>query len=180
MPKKPIPSNELKRATRQVGTAADYKYAESMAEVQARAMTAAWSKGATYAEIAEEWQVTPAIARIAVERALADSLDDFEDRAKQRTRLNLHLNSLMKAVTDRALDKKDREQPAYVRLALLINERYAKLNGLDAPTEHILHTPDADELDQWVAAVVKLNGGDVPEEGDPFDLEENEETGVWE
>ena len=175
----PRKSQDLRRMARQVGTEHDYKYVESMSETQARAMTAAWTKGASYTDLAEEWNTTIAAARIVVERVLAESLDDFEDRGKQRTRLNMQLNALMRAVSERALNPKDKEQGSFVRLSLLVAERMAALNGLNAPVEHTLLAPQGDDLERWVEAVVRINGSTPPVEGDPFVLEENED-GVFE
>lgn len=142
-------------------------------------MTKAWTMGASYMEIADEWNTTTAVARLAVERTLADSLDDFEDRSKQRNRMNMWLNAAMKSVSPRALDPKDKQQANFLRLGLEISTRIATLNGLNAPQEHIIHAPSGDELQQFVDAVARLNGVIPPVEGDPFELVEIEE-GVWE
>jgi len=172
-------NRELRAITRKIGGELDYKYVESLPEVQTRAMTKAWTMGASYPEIAEEWHTTAAVARLAIERTLADSLDDYEDRSKQRARMNMWLNAAMKSISPRALDSHDKKQPDYLRLGMQVFDRIASMNGLNAPTEHVIHTPTGDELQQFVDAVARLNGVIPPVEGDPFELIEIEE-GVWE
>lgn len=174
-----MPDKEIRRITRQVGGELDYKYVESLPETQTRAMTKAWTKGASYSEIADEWNTTTAVARLAVERSLADSLDDFEDRTKQRNRLNMWLNAAMKSISEKALDPKAKNQAIYLRLGLDVGARIASLNGLNAPQEHVIHAPTGDELQQFVDAVARLNGVIPPVEGDPFELVEGDD-GVWE
>jgi hypothetical protein len=170
---------DLRSAIKQVGTAADYRYVESMSEVQARAMTALWVRGASYPEIGDEWQVTPAVARLAVERVLADSLDDSEDRTKQRMRLVMQYDTLLRALLPRAL-KKGKEQQGFARLVLQIDHQKSKLLGLDAATEVNINMPDSREIQEWANQILALKGIAMPEEGDPFVLEENPETGTYE
>lgn len=172
-------SRELRRITRAIGGELDYRYVESLPETQCRAMTKAWTMGASYMEIADQWETTAAVARLAVERTLADSLDDFEDRSKQRNRLNMWLNAAMKSISEKALDPKAKNQATYVHLGLEIGARIASLNGLNAPVEHVIHAPTGDELQQFVDAVARLNGVIPPVEGDPFELVEGDD-GVWE
>jgi hypothetical protein len=170
---------DLKSAIKQVGTSADWRYVESMSEVQARAMTALWVRGANYPDIADEWEVTPAIARLAVERTLADSLDDSEDRTKQRMRLVMQYDALLKELLPRAL-KKGKEQQGFARLVLQIDMQKSKLLGLDAATEVNVNIASAQEIQDWANQVLALKGIAMPEEGDPFVLEENPETGTFE
>lgn len=165
---------------RRIGTEADIRYVESMSDVQAQAMTVLWVHGASYGEISDEWGCTIAVARLAVERTLADSLEDNENREKQRERLGMQLNSFMKAVMPRALNPKDKDQALFIRLGLLVAERTAKLWNLDAPTQVQLHMPSDDDLEKWVGVVLAAQGAVLPEEGDPFDLEQNPDTGVFE
>lgn len=163
-----------------IGTPGDIAYVQSMPDVQARAMTALWVRGASYTEIADEWGITTAAARLAVERTLSDSLDDSDNREIQRERLGLQLDAFMKAVMPKALDPKSKDQATYIRLGLLVAERKAKLWNLDAPSQVFLHIPSDDDLQKWMGAVLQAQGQEMPEEGDPFELEENPETGVYE
>lgn len=170
----------IERITRRVGTDADLAYVNSMSDVQARAMTALWVHGASYGEIADEWECSVAAARLAVERTLAESLEDNENRDKQRERLGMQLDQFMKAVMPRALKANDPDQAAFIRLGLLVAERKAKLWNLDAPSQVVLHMPTDDDLQKWVGSVLTQGGQVMPVEGDPFALEENPDTGVWE
>jgi hypothetical protein len=172
--------NSIESFERRIGTQADMEYVNSMSDVQARAMTALWVRGASYGEIADEWETSIAAARLAVERTLAESLEDNENRDKQRERLGMQLNSFMKAVMPRALNPKDKDQAMFIRLGLLVAERTAKLWNLDAPTQVMLHMPSDDDLEKWVGAVLVAQGAVLPEEGDPFSLEQNPDTGVFE
>jgi hypothetical protein len=170
---------DLQSAITQVGTKDDWRYVESMPEIQARAMTALWVRGATYPEIAEEWDCSTAAARLAVERTLADSLDDSEDRTKQRMRLVMQYDALLKELLPRAL-KKGREQQGFARLVLQIDMQKSKLLGLDAATEVNVNIASAQEIQDWANQVLALKGLAMPEEGDPFVLEQNPETGTYE
>lgn len=170
----------LEGLQKQIGTASDIAYVQSMSDVQARAMTALWVRGAAYTEIADEWGITTAAARLAVERTLADSLDDSDNRDMQRERLGMQLDAFMKAVMPKALDPKSKEQATFIRLGLLVAERKAKLWNLDAPSQVFLHMPTDDDLQKWMSVVLQAQGQEMPEEGDPFELEENPDTGVFE
>ena len=179
------PGDELsiRRIQKQIGTKKDVQDAETMSEVMARGMMALWVRGADYMQIADEFEVSSATARMAIERVLADSLDDNEDKTKQRARVALQLDAMLRSVVDKALDPENEQQLAYHRALLQVVDRKARLLGLDAPVNIQLGLPSKDELDQWVAAVAAFNGTDTPIEGDPFDevtLEENPETGEWE
>lgn len=170
---------DLNEVAKQVGTRADWRYVESMSEVQARAMTALWVRGASYPEIAEEWDCSTAAARLAIERVLSDSLDDSEDRSKQRMRLVMQYDALLKELLPRAL-KKGREQQGFARLVLQIDMQKSKLLGLDAATEINVNMASPQEIQEWANQILALKGLSMPEEGDPFVLEQNPETGTFE
>jgi len=172
----------VRRIQKRIGTIKDIRDAETMSEVMARGITALWTRGANYPDIADEFGISVATARMAVERVLADSLDDTEDKTKQRQRVALQLDAFLRSVVDRALDPKDVQQLAYLRAAMMVVERKSRLLGLDAPINVQLGLPNKDELDQWVAAVAIFNGTAPPVEGDPFDdieLSQDPETGEW-
>lgn len=172
----------IRRIQKRIGTKKDVMDAETMSEVMARGIVALWTRGANYPEIADEFGISVATARMAVERVLSDSLDDSEDKTKQRTRVSLQLDAFLRSVVDRALDKDDDEQLAYLRAAMQVVDRKARLLGLDAPINVQLGLPSKDELDQWVAAVAIFNGTATPVEGDPFDeieMEQDPESGEW-
>ncbi len=169
----------VRALSRQIGTQEDWRYVESMSEIQARAMTSLWVRGATYLDIADEWEVTPAIARLAVERTLASSLDDSEDRSKQRTRLVMQYDAMLKEILPRAM-KHGKDQLGFARLALQIDIQKAKLLGLDAPTEVNLNVASPEEIQEWASQVIALKGASMPQEGDPFEMTQNPDTGVYE
>ena len=173
----------IRRIQKRIGTNKDVRDAETMSEVMARGIVSLWTRGANYTEIADEFGISIATARMAVERVLADSWDDNEDKTKQRQRVSLQLDAMLRSVVDKALDPEEEQQLAYHRALLQVIDRKARLLGLDAPINVQLGLPSKDELDQWVQAVAAYNGTDAPIEGDPFDevtLEENPETGTWE
>lgn len=172
----------IRRVQKRIGTRKDVHDAEMMSEVMARAIVALWTRGVNYPDIADEFGVSVATARMAVERVLADSLDDNEDKTIQRHRVSLQLDAFLRGVVDRALDKQDDQQLAYLRAALQVVDRKARLLGLDAPINVQLGLPSKDDLDQWVAAVAMFNGTASPVEGDPFEeieMTEDPETGEW-
>ncbi len=172
----------IRRVQRAIGTKKDIAAAETMSEVMARGIVALWTRGANYPDIADEFGVSIATARMAVERVLSDSLDDSEDKTKQRHRVSLQLDAFLRSVMDRALDPEDDQHLAYLRAALQVVDRKARLHGLDAPVNIQLGLPTADELDEWVRAVAQHNGTAPPVEADIFDeisLEQDEESGEW-
>lgn len=172
----------IRRIQKRIGTQKDVRDAETMSEVMARGIMALWTRGANYPEIADEFGVSTATARMAVERVLADSLDDSEDKTKQRQRVSLQLDAFLRSVVNRAMDPDDEQQLAYLRAAMQVVDRKARLLGLDAPVNIQLGLPSKDELDQWVAAVALFNGTAPPVEGDPFEdieLHQDPETGEW-
>lgn len=169
----------LRAVQARVGNVQDWAFVESMSEIQARAMTAAWVHGADYYQIADQWEVTPAIARLAVERVLSDSLDDSEDRTKQRMRLVMQYDLLLRELLPRAI-KKGKDQQGFARLVLQINQQKTRLMGLEAPQEINVNVATQAEITEWANQILAIKGTALPEEGDPFALEENPETGVYE
>lgn len=172
----------IRRIQKRIGTNKDVRDAESMSEVMARGIASLWTRGANYPEIADEFGISVATARMAVERVLADSWDDNEDKTKQRQRVALQLDAMLRSVVDKALDSEEENQLAYHRALLQVIDRKARLLGLDAPVNIQLGLPSKDELDQWVSAVAAYNGTANPVEGDPFDeieMTQDPETGEW-
>lgn len=145
---------------------------------EVKAYLALWLAGATYLEIAEQMNATVSKVRLMIEKALADTVDDGEDRTLQRQRAGLQLDRYLRSIAVKALDSNSPDQPMYLRLALQITDRKIRLQGLDAPTAVMVTTPSDIELREWVAAVAVANGASVVEEGDPFALEESED-GTW-
>jgi hypothetical protein len=145
---------------------------------EVKAYLALWLAGATYPDIAEQMQTTTAKVKLMIEKALADTVDDTEDRSVQRQKASLQLDRYLRSIAVKALDSSSPDQPLYLRLALQITDRKIRLHGLDAPSTVLVASPSDGEMREWVAAIVAGNGGAITEEGDPFLLEETED-GTW-
>ena len=113
--------------------------------------------GASYSEIARTLGFSSAFhARTAVERALAESADNDDDRAKLRELTTRRLERLLKSVMSQALDPKHPDQLAYNARALAIIDREARLHGIDAPTQAVLFTPDSERVEKVIAEVLAV------------------------
>lgn len=131
--------------------------------------------GAAYSEIARTLEY-PSVtaARQAVERALAASVGE-EGREQLRFIEGRRLERLLRSVWGRAtsedveVDGKKVPNPdhlAYVRTALAIIDRHARLYGADAPQEMIVYNPAGIEIEAWVANMARQVQGELPEEYD--------------
>jgi len=122
--------------------------------------------GASYSEIARTLGYTTAHnARLAVERGLANTVGT-ESRDQQRFIEARRLERLLRSVYGRATDENDPEHLGYVRTALALIDRHAKLYGLDAPAEVILYNPTAREIQEWINTKAALTSQGFPEEAD--------------
>jgi hypothetical protein len=122
--------------------------------------------GATYGEIAKALEYRSAQdARLAVERALAQSVGD-DDREKQRYLTARRLERLLRALWRKATDESSMEQLPAVRASLAVIDRYARLYGLDAPTEMVVYTPSRLEIERFVASVSASMNSELPSEAD--------------
>jgi hypothetical protein len=134
--------------------------------------------GASWFEIADiVGYPTERAALVAVEGALERELrDDDMSKAKMRDIAGRRLERLLRSAWGKAVDPKHPEHLAAIGKAKEVVDRHAKLYGLDAPTEVVVHSPSQSELDAWVARIVN---SDVPalEEGNIFDAEIVEEDG---
>jgi hypothetical protein len=174
------PNVEVAKIESEIGTITDSQMLQSLKDTQIRSMFALWIAGSTYSEIAEQLKApTVGVVRLAIEKMLADSVDLSEDRSVLRQRASLQLDRYLRSIMAKALDPSHPEQVAHLRLALQITDRKIRLHGLDAPTQVNVGLPSKDELDEWVSAVAMLNGTVLSPEGDPFELEEDPETGEW-
>lgn len=144
--------------------------------------------GATYEEIADKLNYTsPAAARAAVEQGLADAYD-AKDTASLRRITSARLESLWRLAWEEAqrdeievwktrdgeaypVMERNPERAAYIRLSMDIASRYAKLHGLDAPTQ-ISVSPGAIELEETVAKLVAVAKRGQHSEADIFADEE--------
>jgi hypothetical protein len=126
--------------------------------------------GASYAEIAEVLGYqTEARAISAVENALAGALN-AEDRNHQRAIAGQRIERLIRSVWAKAVDPAQPEHLPAVRTAKDLIDRYAKLYGLDAPSEIIVSTPTTSALESWVQQLTQIQAPQVEE----FDVLEAE------
>jgi len=112
--------------------------------------------GATWEEIARALGYpTARQALVATEKALERQLHT-EDRDQMRRLAGARLDRLLLGVWPKAIDGAHPEHLIAVTKAREIVDRYAKLFGLDAPTEIVVHTPTQSELEAWVTRVAQL------------------------
>ena len=64
------------------------------------------------------------------------------------------LERLLRGIWAKATNPDHPEHLAAVKVAKEVIDRHCKLYGLDAPTEVVIHTPTASEIDQWVAGMI--------------------------
>lgn len=163
-----------------LGRQVENETAEAMEMRTVEAAIALKLAGASYAEIADTLDMdSPAIARRAVERGLARTIDETTDLKGMRALVSLQIDALTRSVWNRATDDTDPEHLSYARAALALLDRKSKLHGLDAPVIHLVN-PNAQELEQWVESIAEEMGINPVEEGDIFVLEEGptQELGV--
>jgi hypothetical protein len=147
-------------------------------------------KGASYAEIAEVLEYeSPAYARAAVERALAQTHDD-EDKSALRNLSTARLEKLAQALAPTAMNptvriksgRNDEGEEVYAEVAnpellpasrqyLAVLDRMIKLHGLDAPTQLQFVDPKTEEFARVVEMVARATGEQIPIEGDIEDAE---------
>lgn len=147
---------------------------KTLASARARKANAAIQmrlSGATWHEIALALGYpTQRQALVATERALVKQLETDDDREKQRRMAGARLERLLRSVWPRAIDPDDPDHLIAVGKARDIIDRHAKLFGLDAPTELVVHNPTATELEIWVSRVLAIEQPPVAE----FDIIDGE------
>lgn len=135
--------------------------------------------GASFADIAATLGMSDAAAALrAVERELAaQGHMNADARDRLRAETSARLEWCMSLAAERAENRQDPEQLAAIKTMVSIIDRYSRLHGLDQPTEVVVHTPTATELEQWVATMVRTTMPQL-EEADVIDLgdEDIEET----
>lgn len=123
-------------------------------------------EGAPYSEIARTLgYASPALARQAVERSLATTVGS-EAREQLRFVEGRRLERLLRSLWGKATDETSEEHLAAIRTAVAIIDRHARLYGLDAPTEMVVYTPAASEIEAWVARMAAQVRGELPQEAD--------------
>lgn len=113
--------------------------------------------GAGYATIAAQLgYASERRVRDVIERALAESVDNPEDRARLRSVQQARLERMLTSVWTRANNPKDPDHLAYSARALAIIDRENRMLGLDMPTEVTMHhVPELGEVQAWVAAMAQ-------------------------
>jgi hypothetical protein len=110
--------------------------------------------GATWGEIAIALGYpTPRQAVVATERAMVKQLTT-DDREKMRKVAGARLERLLRSVWPKAIDPDSPDHLIAVGKARDIVDRHAKLYGLDAPTEVVVHNPTQVELEAWVTRLL--------------------------
>lgn len=141
-------------------------YIPRQPKARAEAAVALRLAGATYTDVAKTLGYSSAVvARQAVERSLAATAGD-EDRAKMRLLESKRLERLLRSVWSRATDPSDAEHLPYVRAALALIDRHARLYGLDAPTQMVVYSPAQSEIEAWVAGMSRQVVAGLPLEAD--------------
>lgn len=111
--------------------------------------------GASWSDIARTvGYPTPRQAIVSTEKALAKRLDNPQDREKMRQLAGARLERLLMSVWPKATDPAHPEHLYALGKAREIIDRHAKLFGLDAPTEIVVHTPTQTELEAWVSQML--------------------------
>lgn len=127
--------------------------------------------GATYTEIANTLEYASAShARAAVESALASTVGD-DDRERMRFIASRRIERLLRGLWAKATDETSEEQIPASRTALALIDRHIKLNGLDAPSEHIIYNPGVREIEDWVKEMTVTVLDATPEERDIIEAE---------
>jgi hypothetical protein len=122
--------------------------------------------GANYSEIAEALEYSSVDqARTAVERGLASTASE-EDRKKQRELASLRLERLLRAIWKKATDEDNPEQLSAARTALALVDRHIRLWGTDAPSEMVIYSPTAGEMEAWIARMAQQVRAGLPQEID--------------
>ena len=133
-------------------------HGKGLANARARKANAAVQMrlaGATWGEIAITLGFpTPRQAMVATERALIKQLDNNDDREKMRKVAGARLERLLRSVWPKAIDPDSPDHLIAVSKAREIVDRHAKLYGLDAPTEVVVHNPTQTELEAWVTRLL--------------------------
>ncbi len=166
---------EVTQFENMAGSSTELAIVDAMSHERIRSALSLWTAGATYGDIATQFNFqSPRIAMMAIERALSEQVDDATDRTKLRRRMSLTLDRFLKAITPKAVDPTHPEQLAAVRAGLSIVDRFARLHGLDAPTEVTVRMPGNEDFNKFIELAARGQGMEVPVEADPFEYEDAE------
>lgn len=146
------------------------RYRKANAALQLRKMGADWD------EVAETLGYpTARAALVATEKALETELKTPESREFMRKLAVTRLDTLLRQVMPKALDPNHPEQMVAQQRAREHVMAQAKILGLEAPTEMVVHSPTLNELEAWVAKAMQGRQPDALEEPDIFEIEYTEE-----
>ncbi len=98
-----------------------------------------------------------------MERSLAATVDSG-DRDRMRSLTSRRLERILRGLWGKAADPNHPEHLAAARTAIAVIDRHARLYGLDAPTEMVVYTPAAAEIERWVTGMAQKQVGAMPEE----------------
>lgn len=113
--------------------------------------------GATYQDITNTLALNNIdSAKQLVEEALADETITSNDEKKTyRNEEEQRILKLLHTLWGKANNPNHPEHLTAARTALALIDRHAKLLGLDAPTEVVVHNPTQTEIDTWVMTVLQ-------------------------
>lgn len=143
--------------------------------LRAQAALALKTRGADLGEIAQVLEyATPGEAMRAITWLLAQISegDGPEAWKTQRQLARLRYEGLLAAVYPIAIDVTDDGFFQAQRQAAVLIDRVAVLDGLNAPTRHVVYSPAAEEFESVMKAVLDRSGVNQPHEGDIFELTE--------
>lgn len=142
---------------------------------RAQAALALKTRGADLGEIATVLEyATPGEAMRAITELLAQISegDGPEAWKTQRQLARLRYEGLLAAVYPIAIDATDEGFFQAQRQAAVLIDRVAVLDGLNAPTRHVVYSPGADEFEQVMTEVLDRAGLKAATEGDIFAMAE--------
>lgn len=147
----------------------DYKDARATQTTQSTKGKAAAVMAASGADFDEIAQVlgfnTARHAELAVQRALADSLDSW-DKASLKALFTTRFETLFRGALARSQSKGYYAREAAANTALKSLVEQVKFMGMASPTEHIVHSPVAAEIRVFIAKLVDQQVAQLPEEVD--------------
>lgn len=115
------------------------------------------TEGAPYPEIARILGYESAVAaKHAVWDAIGNAGADHEDVDRMRKLQAQRLDRILYSVMRRATKPSDIDHLSYVRVALAILDRQAKLFGLDAAQQVVVYTPTQREISQYAQQVAQV------------------------
>ena len=119
--------------------------------------------GASFADVAVTLGLSGATEALhLVEATLAEQLTP-ESVEVQRAEASARLEALLAGCWDKATNPDHPEHLLAVKSAREVIDRVIRLNGLDRPTEVVIHTPTSAELERWVAGVLSTDAPAVVE-----------------